>query len=128
MPVVSMSIRPLMGMVQALVSPGSFSASSSSSTSCSVEMWSGVARRSKPLSHSGAHEEYQVSTRRHSDLGFRVMTVSSIESGAGSVEVSARPALPSTRSTSGNRLMMRSVTWSRRSASAMEMPGIVVGM
>ena len=31
-----------------------------------------------------------------------MITVSSIESGAGSVRVSARPALPSTRSTSGN--------------------------
>ncbi len=49
---------------------------------------------------------------RHSDLGLRMTTVSSMESGAGSVEVSARPALPSTCSTSGNCLMIRSVTWS----------------
>ena len=38
--------------------------------------------------------------------------VSSIDSGAGSVGVSARPALPRTRSTSGNRLMIRSVACS----------------
>ncbi len=80
------------------------------------------------MTQSGAQEEYQVSALRHSDLGFRVMTVSSMESGAGSVEVSARPALPSTRSTSGKRRMMRSVTWSSFWASVMEMPGMVVGM
>ena len=56
------------------------------------------------------------------------MTVSSMESGAGSVEVSARPALPSTRSTSGKRRMIRSVTWSSFWASVMEIPGMVVGM
>jgi hypothetical protein len=56
------------------------------------------------------------------------MTVSSIESGAGSVAVSARPALPSTRSTSGNCLIPRSVACSNRCASPIEIPGIVVGM
>ena len=80
------------------------------------------------FAHSGDHDEYQVSTLRHSDFGFRMMTVSSIESGAGSVEVSARPAFPSTRSTSGNCFMMRSVTCNNRCASPMEMPGIVDGM
>ena len=44
----------------------------------------------------GAHPEYHVWTRRHSEAGLSVITVSSIESGAGSVLVSARPALPST--------------------------------
>ena len=76
----------------------------------------------------GAHPEYHVSTRRHSDVGLSVITVSSIESGAGSVLVSARPALPSTRSTSGNCLMARSLTCSSFCASPIEMPGIVVGM
>ena len=84
--------------------------------------------RSKAFAHSGAHEEYQVSAFRHSDLGLRMITVSSMESGAGSVEVSALPAFPSTYSTSGNCLMIRSVTWSTFRASAMEMPGMVVGM
>ena len=69
-----------------------------------------------------------MSALRHSDLGFRMITVSSMDSGAGSVEVSARPALPSTRSTSGNCLMIRSVTWSSFWASVMEMPGMVEGM
>ncbi len=56
------------------------------------------------------------------------MTVSSIDNGAGSVLVSARPAFPSTRSTSGNCLMIRLLTWSSFCASVIEMPGIVEGM
>ena len=53
-----------------------------------------VIQRNAGFSHSGAQPEYHVSTRRHSDFGLSVTTVSSIESGAGSVEVPARPALP----------------------------------
>ena len=128
MPVVSMSIRALIGIVQALDTPGSLSASFIWSTSSSVEMRSGVNGRKTGFSHSGAQPEYHVGTRRHSDCGLSVMTVSSIESGAGSVDVSARPALPSTRSTSGNCLMMRSLTCSSFCASVIEMPGIVDGM
>ena len=85
-------------------------------------------RRKTALAHSGAQAEYQVSTFRHSAFGLRVITVSSMDRGAGSVGVSARPALPSTRSTSGNCLMIRSVTWSSFCASPMEMPGMVEGM
>ena len=123
-----MSIRPLIGMVQAFERPGSRRASFICSTSWSWETWSGVSQRKAGFSHSGAQPEYHVSTRRHSDFGLRVTTVSSIESGAGSVEVPARPALPRTRSTSGNDLMIRSVTWRSFVASVIEMPGIVVGM
>ncbi len=54
--------------------------------------------------------------------------VSIIENGAGSVDVSARPALPKTRSTSGKDLRIRSCVWSSRSASVTEIPGSVVGM
>ena len=61
-------------------------------------------------------------------MGFSTMVVSIIESGAGSVEVSARPALPNTRSTSGNLRSCLSIVCRRRWASATEMPGIVVGM
>ena len=95
-PVLSMSIRPLMGMVQALERPGRLSASFISPINCCWEMWSGVMCRKMPLAHSGAQEEYQVSVLRHSDLGLRMITVSSMDSGAGSVDVSALPALPST--------------------------------
>ena len=91
-------------------------------------MWSEVMWRKTTFAHSGAQDEYQVGTPRHSDFRFRIMTVSSMESGAGSVEVSARPAFPSTRSTSGNCLRMRSVTWRSLCASPMEMPGMVEGM
>jgi hypothetical protein len=80
------------------------------------------------LSHSGAQDEYQRSLARHCSCGLRTTVVSIMEKGAGSVEVSARPALPKTRSTSGNDLSTRSWTWSRRLASVTEMPGSVVGM
>ena len=65
-------------------------------------------RSTSAFSHSGAHEEYQRSLWRHSVGGFRTTVVSIIENGAGSVEVSARPALPKTRSTSGKDFRIRS--------------------
>jgi hypothetical protein len=40
---------------------------------------------------------------RHWSSGFRLITVSNISTGAGSVAVAARPALPNTDSTSGKR-------------------------
>ena len=128
MPVVSMSTRALMGMVQAFDVPGIFSAWFISSTNCSVEMWSGVNLRKMPFAHLGAQEEYQVSTLRHSVSGFRTITVSIMENGAGSVDVSARPALPNTVDTSGNCLMMRSCTCINCCACVMPMPGSVEGM
>ena len=85
-------------------------------------------RRKIVRAHPGAHDEYHVGAVRHSDVGFNVTIVSSIESGAGSVGVSARPVLPSTRSTSGTCLMMRSLDRSSFSAFAIEMPGIVEGI
>ncbi len=54
--------------------------------------------------------------------------VSIIDSGAGSVEVSARPALPKTRSTSGKLASTRSWALSSSCAWAMDTPGRVVGM
>ena len=45
---------------------------------------------------------------RHSSSGFRLITVSTISVGAGSVAVAARPALPHTDATSGNDLMILS--------------------
>src|SRR3954470_24381619 len=104
-----MSMRALMGVVHALETPGSLTAELSSSTSCSGDIVSGVTWRNNGLSQSGDHLEYHVGTLRHSDLGFRVITVSNIERGAGSVEVSARPAFPATRCTSGKLLMRPSV-------------------
>ena len=80
------------------------------------------------LSHSGAHREYQRPFDRHSDAGLRSTTVSTMESGAGSVDVSARPALPWTWITSGNVMSTRSWACSQLLASATEMPGSVVGM
>jgi hypothetical protein len=97
MPVVSMSIRALMGMVQAFETPGIWRRAFNSLTSSSCEMRSGVMRRSTGFSHAGAQSEYHVSLARHSLSGLSRMTVSNIDSGAGSVEVSARPALPKTR-------------------------------
>ncbi len=48
--------------------------------------------------------------------------------GAGSVEVSARPALPKTCSTSGKDRSFWSMICSNRLASVTEKPGKVVGM
>ena len=71
MPVDSMSMRALIGMVQALATPGNCSALSISAISLSMVM-----------------------PARHSASGFRLITVSNISVGAGSVAVLARPALP----------------------------------
>ena len=71
MPVDSMSMRALMGMVQALETPGNCSERSIS--------WVSLSR---------------VMPGRHSSFGFKLITVSNISSGAGSVAVWARPALP----------------------------------
>src|ERR1035441_7962806 len=83
-----------------------------------VSICSEMGRSKRPLknfAHWGAQEECQGSPLRHSVSGLRTMTVSIIENGAGSVDVSARPALPSTVDTSGNCLMMRSCTCINRS-------------
>ncbi len=76
-----MSMRPLIGIVHALVTPGSATAASISAISRS-----------------------QVMPGRHSSTGLRVMVVSNMSRGAGSVAVSALPALPSTISTSGKAI------------------------
>ena len=87
---------PAFSVFQALATPGSCSASFIWSTSCSVEIWSGVMRRKTRAAQPGAQSEYQVSTFRHCSGGFSTTTVSIMDSGAGSVEVSARPAFPRT--------------------------------
>ena len=65
---------------------------------------------------------------RHASCGFRLMTVSNISVGAGSVAVAARPALPQTESTSGNDLMILFCVCSSSAALVTESPGSVVGM
>jgi len=77
---------------------------------------------------SGAQEEYQRSFALHFDGSFSTTVVSIIENGAGSVDVSARPALPKTRSTSGKLFSSLSCRTSRSCACATESPGSVVGM
>src|SRR5215475_14491705 len=105
MPVDSMSMRALIGMVQALDTPGNWSALSISAISLSTVM-----------------------PGRHSLSGFRLITVSNISVGAGSVAVAARPALPQTEATSGNDLMI--LFWICTSSAALvtDKPGSVVGM
>jgi hypothetical protein len=71
MPVASMSMRPRIGMVQALETSGNCSALSISALRLSI-----------------------VTPGRHCFFGFRLMIVSNISEGAGSVAVAARPALP----------------------------------
>ena len=65
---------------------------------------------------------------RHSARGFSLMVVSNISIGAGSVALSARPALPNTRSTSGTVLISLSVCCSSARAASVDRPGNVVGM
>ncbi len=104
-PVASMSILALMGMVQALVTPGSWTIALSSRVMSSMVL---------PLG--------QV------DSGVRVTIVSIIDSGAGSVAVSARPTLPRTCSTCGWVAMILSVCCNSSLALVIEIPGGVVGM
>jgi hypothetical protein len=100
-----MSMRALIGWVQALETPGNCSALSISAVRPST-----------------------VSPARHSAFGFRLMMVSNISVGAGSVAVAARPALPYTEATSGKLRMTRSCICSNSAALVMESPGSVVGM
>jgi hypothetical protein len=56
------------------------------------------------------------------------MVVSAIPSGAGSVDVSARPIFPKTLRTSGTVLICASIARSTALASAIDIPGGAVGM
>ena len=105
MPVASMSMRALIGIVQALDTPGNCSALSISAISLSIVM-----------------------PGRHSLSGLRLITVSNISVGAGSVAVVARPALPHTDATSGNVLMILFWVCSSSAALVTDRPGSVVGM
>ena len=82
-PVVSMSMRALIGIVQALVMPGSCSASF---ISLDELLGRDAVARDAPehgFSHSGAQSEYQRVDLRHSSCGFSTTMVSIIENGAG---------------------------------------------
>ena len=105
MPVDSMSMRALIGMVQAFEMPGNCSALSSSAMSLSTVM-----------------------PARHSLSGLRLMMVSNISVGAGSVAVEARPALPHTEATSGKVLMILSCVCTSSAALVTDNPGSVAGM
>jgi len=105
MPVDSISMRALIGMVHEFATPGNCNALSISAISLSVVM---------PC--------------RHSSCGLRLITVSNISSGAGSVAVCARPALPYTSATSGKLLMILSCVCSSSAALVTDMPGNEAGM
>src|SRR6267154_2799782 len=105
MPVESMSMRALIGIVHALLTPGNCSALFMSETSWSTVMPGG-----------------------HSLSGFKLMIVSNISVGAGSVAVLARPALPKTDSTSGKLLMILSWVWISSAALVIDMLGTLTGM
>src|SRR6266478_10042228 len=109
MPVLCMSMRFFTGMVQALDTPGRRNAWSIWRVSSAGESRSDEKRRHNGLTQVG-QPSYQEGTGLQSSLGLRRITVSIIESGAGSVDVSARPALPNTLFTSGKLFKMRSCT------------------
>src|SRR6185312_7483757 len=100
-PVESMSILFLIGMVQILGMPMKFNFSFISSISFSWLIVSGQILSKGPFMKFGKNE-YHLFSFRHSEAGFNAIVVSIILNGAVSVEVSARPALPKTVSTSGN--------------------------
>jgi hypothetical protein len=127
MPVESISTRFRMGMVQMLGIPANLSFASISATSSSVDWRSGMRRRNGAFMKPGIHE-YHLRFSGHSGRGFRRTVVSTMEKGAMSVEVSARPALPKTRSTWGKAFSRRSCSCRTRAASVTEMPGRAVGM
>src|SRR5258707_11579206 len=56
------------------------------------------------------------------------MMVSNISTGAGSVAVAARPALPKTLATSGKLLMIRSEVCSSSAVFVTDMPGTLTGI
>ena len=98
-------MRALIGMVQALLTPGNCNALSISAMSLSTVM-----------------------PERHSLSGLRLITVSNISVGAGSVAVDARPALPQTEATSGKDLMILFCVCTNSAAFVIDKPGSVVGM
>src|SRR5437773_10274140 len=105
MPVEGMSMGALVGIVHALETPGNCSDRSISEMSLSIVM-----------------------PGRHSLSGLRLITVSNISVGAGSVAVEARPALPQTDSTSGNDLMILFWVCTSSAALVTDSPGSVVGI
>ena len=105
MPVDSMSVRFLMGMVQLFTIPVNRSSRSILAISSSWDRRSG-----------------------HSDGSLRLTMVSTIDMGAGSVALRARPALPHTDSTSGKVMRMLSCFCRRRRCSAIAIPGMEFGM
>ena len=105
MPVLCIMTRPRIGCTQAFTYPIVSAALSISATSLSFVM---------PF--------------RHLDFGCRSTVVSIIVSGAGSVDVSALPIFPKTRSTSGKALSFLSICWTIQPASRFGSPGSVVGI
>ena len=105
MPVESMSSRLRIGWVQTFGNPGNCSASSISACSRS-----------------------NVMPARHWSRGLSTTVVLTMPIGELSVAVVPRPAVPKTRSTSGNSLSSRSCTCSARRASVTDRPGGDVGM
>ena len=104
-PVESMSMRALIGIVQAPCRPGVATLVSSSAIKLSC-----------------------VRPGRHCSRGFNCTTVSNIDSGAGSKALSARPALPNTRATSGTLRICASCHCKSRRAVSMGMDGTEIGM
>ena len=98
-------MRPLIGIVHALVTPGIRTAESIAATRPSY-----------------------VTPGRHWSSGLSEIVVSIMSSPAGSVAVFARPALPHTCSTSGKLLRMESCCRRISRARATGSPGSVVGM
>ena len=127
-----MSMRARIGAVQPPLQPGSRAARSRLSTSSARVggVSSGQIRPSARRSGRGAQPLYQRvrASFGHCDRGSSRTVVSAIDSGAGSVAVSARPTLPNTVATAPKALMAWSCRRSSSSACSALTPAIVVGM
>ena len=108
MPVASMSVLPFMGIVQAFTSPGIFMAESICAISSSQVVRSGQNISNGHFKNPGTIFEYHLPRAGQLSCGLNCTVVSIMESGAGSVEVSALPAFPNTLATSGKDLSILS--------------------
>ena len=145
MPVESMLMRFSMGKGQALASPGKLTTSlrpgwrcPSGSVQPKIELLGGDRpllgpeglgqRRLEPARPAAEEMRRPCAAATCRWSGSSCTTVSIIESGAGSVAVSARPILPWTLITSGKVLINLSVCWSSSLLLVTLMLGSVVGM
>lgn len=130
-PVASMSIRVFIGIVHAPVNPGilrDFSINSESSLGVICLSVGNIFESGIFIILGHLEKNLSIETLRHCSTGFNIIIVSIMDNGAGSVAVSALPALPNTLLTSGKLLMILSVCSNISCTLAIDIPGRVEGI